>query len=157
MARDARVVEEDARARIAAQDVVSLLERELARAPVEPVSERRARSPFRSRGLDLRRSRKGVSEAVHGPDQTLLVLVTDRGADLRQKARQRSVGNEGVGPELLVDLRLRKSARPVLDQDLQQVERFRVEVYRFAADEQFPRFRVEDALSEPDPHSPSRK
>ena len=95
---------------------------------------------------------------MHGPHEVRLArAVPDRVANLGQQARQRPVGDERPRPELLVDRVLRERLRPVLEQQLQELERLGLEVHLVAPDEELPGLRIEHTVPEANAHEPPRK
>jgi hypothetical protein len=56
-----------------------------------------------------------------------------------------------------VDLLLRDDARPVSDQQVEELKRFRLEMDLGSADEQLPCVRIEDAIAEMNSHGPRSK
>src|SRR6476661_2022932 len=81
-------------------------------------------------------------------------LVPDHVAHFDEQTCQRAVRNEGSRPELLVDLTLRYGFRAVFEEELEELERFGLDVDRLTAEEQLARLRVEQAFAETDPHPP---
>jgi len=84
-------------------------------------------------------------------------VVADRVADLREQARERPVRDEGSGPEPLVDLLLRNDARPVPNQEVQDLKSLGLEMDLRSADEQLARVRVENAIPEVESHRSPQK
>ncbi len=143
-------VERHARLRRPPEDVLAGQERDLALSPDH--SKGRGRRP-RLRGLGRDRAEEGVAEAVDGAHQPRpLGVVPDGGSDLGRQPRQARVRDEGIGPELVVDLLLRHRPRPAPEEEIEELEGLRREVLGRAVPHELVAARVEDALAEADRH-----
>ena len=77
-------------------------------------------------------------------------VVAKRGADFGDQYGEAAVRDEGVRPELPVDVELGQRRRPPLHQQFEKIERFRRKVDWPASVQQLPRRRVERERSESD-------
>ena len=111
--RDARVVPRDAvhvdpgdGVTVPPEDVLALAEGDLPVAPDELEDDTGGARRSEIRG-GQRVSREGVTEPVHGPNESRFVrLVSDRLAELGHQAREVPFGDEDAGPERLDQLLL---------------------------------------------------
>jgi hypothetical protein len=76
---------------------------------------------------------------------------------LRHQARQVRFRHEGIRPQPIPDLRLGHGFRPLLEQQVQQLEGLRLEVQLLPSPEELSGFTVERELSECDPHRGGEK
>ena len=98
-------------------------------------------------------AREGVAEAVNRAQQAgRLRVVADRGPDLGREPGEARVRDEAVRPEPLVDLLLGDGPRPLLEQQLEELERLGGEGLRDAVPPELPRLAVEQAPTEAHPH-----
>ena len=98
-------------------------------------------------------SGEGVAEAVDRSQQARrLRVVAQGGPDLGRQPGEARVRDEAVGPQPLVDLLLGERPRPLLKQQLEELERLGGEGLRDAAPPQLPRAAVEQARTKAQAH-----
>ena len=94
-----------------------------------------------------------IAEAVHGLQESVGPRVVGDGVtDLARGPGKTRVRHEYARPDLVEQLLLRERARPVLDQDLQQLEGLRRQMHFLAAANELPRVGVELAVSKANLH-----
>ena len=122
--RDPAGIQKDLGVGIAADHMLSLLERDAAAHPFQP-ERYAAGASRRTAGLAARgRVAKRVAESVHGPDESRVRwIVANRLANLAYEVREVLLGHEGFRPQPLLELTFRERLGPVCDEDAQQVER----------------------------------
>src|SRR5205814_10570186 len=85
-----------------------------------------------------------VAEAVNRPEKRRVPrVVADRLTDLAHEIREIHLLDEGVGPELLVELRLRERLRTLVDQEVEELPCLRRESHLVGAAEELPPLTVE--------------
>src|SRR5690606_18875505 len=116
--------------RVAADDVLPRGEGNAPLAGHEPPGQARSRPP---RDGSIER----VADTVGGADEGYLSFVIREGpADLLHEVDERRVRDDGIRPEAVVKLGLRDDSGRRVDQQLEQVERLRLEVHRTAVAKQ---------------------
>ena len=78
-------------------------------------------------------------------------VVPDGGSDLSRQPREARVGDEGVRPQLLVDLPLGHGPGPCLQEQSEELKGLGGEILTLATSQQLSGFRVVDALAEAQP------
>jgi hypothetical protein len=95
----------------------------------------------------------GLGIGVDRTDQARLVrLVAERRSQVGDERGQIVFGDEGPGPQVVEDLLLGQCLRPVLDQQLQQVEPLRCQTDFLSAPQQPPFVEVDDESAKKQTH-----
>ena len=100
-------------------------------------------------GQVVRLAAKRIADSVNGSNEALMLRrVRNRPPDFANQDVQIRIDDIGVGPDARVQLALVDDFRPALEQDAQQVERFRGKVDLALVVEQLPGLGVDDERSE---------
>jgi hypothetical protein len=126
MARDARRIQTDRRARVATDDTVALSERNLPGSGDDPEGDVIGGAPVRPGrhldGVDLKR----IAEPMNRADEAGWPLrIAESRSDLRHDRREVGLRNERPRPHELEQLRLRERSWPAIDKGPEQLERLR--------------------------------
>jgi hypothetical protein len=134
VARQGRRPQFDPRVGVAPEQVLAVTKWDLPSFIDDPVRDSSdARCRRRCRGC------KRIPVAVQRPDvMRVSAAVAKRFSELSDEARERRLRHESRRPQTLVKLTLGNGTRASLDQDLQQLERFRREMDRPSIDPLLP-------------------
>ena len=138
------------------EEVLAVLEGDLAASPDQLQDVIRGNASRIRFALVGERTREGVPEPVHGPyEARLLGVVPDGMPHLVHEPREAAFGNEGLRPEDLVQLFLRHGLRPLLEEGAEKLKRLRGDRDPLPAAEKLPRLRIEGAVAEARGHDDS--
>src|SRR6266542_4913357 len=151
VARDSRVVDPDQGIEISTDDVFAFDEINLALVVLQAMSAGRCGE---RRTLHIRRlAGEGITKAVDRPDEVGgAALLADRLAYFGGKAGEIRLGDERVGPDPLLEIRLRERPWSILDEQLEEPKSLGGEVNRLALPEKLTRLRVEGRVAETNAH-----